>query len=240
MVSNAQRKHVTALHRKKGRLKQGELLVEGVKSVAELLRSGWEIDQLYALDTWEASEVTCGVIRVSESELAVLSALDSPQEVLAVVKRPPEPEVDLKTGRWLLLDGVQDPGNMGTMLRLADWFGLQGLVASSDSVEWSNPKVIQASMGSVFRVPLVVRDLERLLAATEGIWCAGAFLDGVNLYETTLPENGWLVIGNEGNGIRPEVEALISQRITIPKFGEAESLNAAMAAAVLCSEWRRG
>ncbi|MGA0332998.1 MAG: TrmH family RNA methyltransferase [Kiritimatiellia bacterium] len=236
MLTHAQRKAVTALHRKKGRMDAARFLVEGVKSVGELLQSGWAVDQIFATPEWQPPpDLSVPVQPVSPEELKRLSLLETPQEVLAVVPLPPSPEPEPLQGRWIALDQLQDPGNLGTILRLADWFGLAGVLCSPDCVEWSNPKTVQASMGSVFRIPIRIQDLSTLQTP----WLAGAFLSGKNLYETPLPENGVIVLGNEGRGISPALASLIPNHLTIPSFGEAESLNAAMAAAVFCSEWRR-
>lgn len=238
MIANAQRKAVTALQRKKGRKASGCFLVEGTKGVEEALASGWEVETVYATDGWIPPPVSrVEVVRVTDAEMRKLSALDTPPGVLAVVRIPEPPEVDVSRGRWLGLDGVRDPGNLGTLLRLADWFGLDGVVCSPDCVDWSNPKVVQAAMGSLFRKPPRVLDLADALSAAP--WSAGAFLDGESLYETPLPSDGLLVLGGESHGIRPALEAVLSRRLTIPRFGGAESLNVAMAGAVFCGEWRR-
>lgn len=236
MLTHAQRKAVTALHRKKGRRETGCFLVEGIKSVDELLRTDWQVEQIFATEAWQPpATCTLTVQRVLPEELNRLSLLESPQEVIAMVRMPPPLPPEPVRGRWLALDQLQDPGNLGTILRLADWFGLAGVICSPDCVEWSNPKVVQASMGSVFRVPIRIQELTQL----DTPWLAGAFLEGQNLYQSPLPENGVLVLGNEGRGISPELAGIIPHRLTIPAFGQAESLNAAMAAAVFCSEWRR-
>jgi TrmH family RNA methyltransferase len=155
-----------------------------------------------------------------------------------VAEIPQEPRVDLTRGRWFWLDGVRDPGNLGTILRLVDWFSLDGVVVSPDCVDSTNPKAVQASMGSLFRVPVLQRDLTELLAQTgPGLSVAGTFMDGTPLGEADLPANGALILGNEGEGIRPEVAALLRTRIGIPGGGGAESLNVAMAAAVCAYEW---
>lgn len=239
MATKAERRAVAALRRKKERRARKVFVVEGRKSVEELLSSDWPVERLYATEEWEIPP-ECGaeVVRVDPGEMEEMSTLESPQPVLAVAKMREEPDVDPGRGRWLMLDGIRDPGNLGTLVRLADWFGLDGLLLSPDCVDWSNPKVVQAGMGSLFRVPFLVRDPLELFDTTPPVWCAGAFLRGENVYECPLPADGWLVLGNEAHGIRPEVEARIPRRLTIPRFGGAESLNAAMAAAVFCSEWR--
>lgn len=241
MLTHAERKRIVGMHRKKGRLMSGGFLVEGSKSVADLLNSSFVVERIVATEAWQAPlAVACPVHRVGEDELKKLSALETPQGVLAVVKMPSAPDIWTAKGRWLGLDGIQDPGNLGTLLRLVDWFGLEGVVCSPDCVDRFNPKVVQASMGSVFRVPVVSADLPRILQELpEAFVSAGAFLDGENLYRHGMPEAGILVLGNEGRGIRPETARVLRLRLTIPGCGQAESLNAAMAGAVFCSEWMR-
>jgi len=238
MLTHAQRKAVTALHRKKRRHDAGRFLVEGRKCVEEVLGSDWEVDTVFATVEWRRPDACeAPVVEVEAGEMRKLSALETPQCVLAVVCMPEPEAADLSRGRWLGLDGIRDPGNLGTILRLADWFGLDGVVCSPDCVDWSNPKVVQASMGSLFRVGPTVRDLPEAVGAAP--WAAGAVLDGRSVYGLEWPEHGMLVLGNESHGIRPETLAAVEHRLTIPRWGGAESLNAAMSAAIFCSEWRR-
>lgn len=241
VLTHALRKDIQALHRKKGRLEQGCFLVEGVKCVQEALQSGWEIRAVLSTEAWTPADPVRGEwIQVSDAELQKLSALEHAQAVIAVVRIPAEPAFAIPQGRVLALDGLQDPGNFGTILRLADWFGLEALVCSADCVDRFNPKVVQASMGSLFRVPVLRTDLAAWLRdLPDSVWCGGAFLDGENVYAAGVPVPGVLVLGNEGNGIRPETEAVLRHRVTIPGRGGAESLNVASAAAVFCSEWTR-
>ena len=240
MVSQGLKKRIRSLHRRKGREREGCFLVEGEKAVGELLQSCVEVIAVVAADHWIAPEgVDTEVFRTSETELAELSVLRNPSPVLAVAVIPPEPDVDLTRGRWFWLDGVRDPGNLGTIIRLADWFGLAGVVCSPDCVERTNPKVVQATMGSIFRVPVLYRPLQDLLGAHPGFWCAGTFMGGTPQHQAALPENGALILGNEGAGIRPELDQKLVKRVGIPGGGGAESLNVAMAAAVCAYEWTR-
>ena len=244
-LTHAQRKSIVALHRKKERLRERKFLVEGVKGVADLLASDWQVAQLVATPAWQAPDHPDlpPVLEVSQDELQRVSALDTAQQVLAVVHMPGE-SVESDTvyhgGRVLALDDIQDPGNLGTLLRLADWFALDALVCSPGTVDRFNPKVVQASMGSLFRVRVQTASLPEFLRnLPPDTWAAGAFLKGDNLYKTPLPEQGVLVLGNESQGIRPETEARLPLRIHIPRRGQAESLNVATAAAIFCSEWSR-
>jgi TrmH family RNA methyltransferase len=241
MLSTNQRKGITALHRKKGREEQQAFLVEGLKCVQDLLAAQWPVERLYATEAWELpSACDVPLQRVTPEEMTRISALETATPVLAVARREGLRSGDPTRGRWLALDGIQDPGNLGTLLRLADWFGLEGLIASHDTVDVTHPKVVQASMGSLFRVAWREEELPALLAGLPaGHFCAGTFLEGENLYAAELPREGILVLGNEGRGIRTETGNCLKHRITIPRFGQAESLNVAMAAAVICGEWRR-
>ncbi len=240
MIPQALRKRIRALHRKKGREKEGLFLVEGEKAVKEVLSSPLDVTSLVAVESWKApAGITLDVFRTSEEGMRVLSALRNPSPVLAVVRLPKEPEVDIWHGRWFWLDGVRDPGNLGTIIRLAEWFGLSGVVLSPDCVEPTNPKVVQATMGSLFRLPVVFRDLEALLGQNPDYWCAGTFMGGEALPDVGLPTDGALVLGNEGSGIRPGLRAQLTRKVGIPGGGGAESLNVAMAAAVCAYEWIR-
>ena len=241
MLSNNQRKALCTLHRKKGREEAGLFLVEGPKGVAELLAARWPLEGLYATEAWTEPAGDLPLSRIDAGDMARISLLETPSCVLAVAHIHAWPDTDLTRGRWLALDGLQDPGNLGTILRLADWFGLDGLICSPDTVEATHPKVVQASMGSIFRVPVLERDLPELFRELPASrWVAGAFLEGANLFDHPLPASGILVLGNEGRGIRAATESVLTHRVTIPRFGGAESLNSAMAAAVFCAEWRRG
>ncbi|MCC5849293.1 MAG: RNA methyltransferase [Verrucomicrobia bacterium] len=241
-LTHAQRKFIVALHRKKERLRERKFLVEGVKGVADLLASDWQVHQLVATSAWQPPELPNlpPTLEVSEADLQRVSALETAQQVLAVACMPPEPDQVYHGGRVLALDDIQDPGNLGTILRLADWFALDAVVCSPGTVERFNPKVVQASMGSLFRVHVQTAPLPAYLQSLPpDTWVAGAFLDGDNLYKTPLPKQGVLVLGNESQGIRPETEALLPQRLHIPRRGQAESLNVATATAIFCSEWTR-
>lgn len=178
---------------------------------------------------------------ITATELEKISSLTTPQEVLAVIQIPEWPALDNKQllKRFtLVLDGVQDPGNMGTIIRTADWFGIKNIICSPDTVDVYNPKVVQATMGSLSRVSIHYADLAQLLPQLK-LPVLGAMLDGENIYATNLGTEGLVVMGNEGNGLRPDIQQLISKKITIPRVGQAESLNVAIATALFCSEISR-
>jgi TrmH family RNA methyltransferase len=242
MLSISDRRELMALHRKKDRQEHGLFLVEGVKLVDELLASGWGVVRIVAVEAWAQGRAPAApVTLVSESELARVSAMEAPNQVLAVARMPRELPAPPPAGLVLALAGIQDPGNMGTILRLADWFGVSRVVCSPDCAERFNPKVVQASMGSLFRVPVHRLDLADYLAGAEaGVEVAGACLDGENLFRIVPREPAVIVLGSEGRGIPDELMPHIRRRITIPRTGRAESLNVAAAASVICAEWRRG
>jgi TrmH family RNA methyltransferase len=240
MISAAQRRQFRALHRKRERQEQGLFLVEGVSCVRELLEAGWAVECVAATAEWVPPVASASCIEVSPDELSSISAMEAPNQVVAIARMPASLPPLPPAGLTLCLDGVQDPGNVGTILRLAAWFGVEQVVCSPGCADLYNPKVVQASMGALFRMRAAAVPLEpflRGLADTTEI--AGAFLDGENVYAGAPAEPAVLVLGNEARGVSAEVAACVRRRITIPRLGHGESLNVAMAAAVLCSEWRR-
>jgi len=250
MLSHNQLKHLRSLSVKKYRQEHGQFLVEGDKMVLELLgQSQINIHAIFALESWIEKntrflrQVSDKIFPVTEPELAKISALTTPNQVLAVANRPNIPcDLQLvKSNLCFYLDGIQDPGNMGSILRVADWFGFPAVYCSPDCVDVLSPKVVQSSMGAIFRVQSWELELTELLKEASGISVAGAVLDGKNVFELELPTQGLLVIGNEGRGISSKNESLLTIRISIPRHpsGGAESLNAAVAAGILAAAFRR-
>ncbi len=260
MLSKSRLTQLRALHQKKFRREQGLFIAEGEKLVLELLASSFRVKTVVALESW-LSKNSRAVIKAAEDipakeeDLARISALVTPPPVLAVVEIPRytlDP-AQLTDGYTLFLDGIRDPGNMGTIIRIADWFGIRDVVCTPDSAEAWNPKVVQASMGSLTRVRVHEATAEDFFVSVKEaaevkniqLPVFGTFLDGENLYHEKFPAAGILVIGNEANGIRPETETYVTRRVTIPAWkvpGEeagAESLNAAVATAIVCAEVRR-
>ncbi|MEP7263600.1 MAG: RNA methyltransferase [Bacteroidota bacterium] len=249
MVSKALLKQTKQLHLKKFRNERKSFIVEGDKLLLELLNSNFKVVHLFVTKEWHQTNITTkgrfDVHEVTDNELAEISAMESPNSGLAVVEIPLQEKVLITPGNnYLALDGIRDPGNMGTLLRIADWFGISGIFCSEDTVETFNPKVVQASMGSIFRVPVLTVDLIKLLSdmdSNSGIY--GAMLNGESLYRTAVSKGWTLVIGNESSGIRKDLVPFIKNRITIPFYGPAderpESLNAAVAASVICAEFCR-
>ncbi|MBS1596420.1 MAG: RNA methyltransferase [Bacteroidetes bacterium] len=241
-VSKAQIKFIRSLHQKKYRQMYGKFLVEGDKSVRELLHSAFKIDAIYGLSGWVERYHTQAleIHSVSPAELAELSTHEQPDEVVAIAHIPDQTDPQLAPqGLYIACDRLNDPGNAGTIIRIADWFGATGVVFSENSVDIYNPKVVSAAKGSLFRMPVIYTDLPVMLSRNKDIPVIGTYMDGESIYTTTLPNSGILLIGNEANGIREELSALVTQRISIPAFGKAESLNAGVATGILMSEWRR-
>ena len=240
MVSKNQIKLITSLQQKKYRIANKLFFAEGVKGIQELLDSDFELDHLYTTqnDFDEVSKDKKTII--SENDLKKITALATPNSCLAVFKMPTEKPV-LETGLIVALDSIRDPGNLGTILRLCDWFGIQQVLCSKETVDVYNPKVVQATMGSIARVNINYIDLNAFLATTK-LPIFGTFMDGANIYKSELPKQGIIIMGNEANGISTELEKLVTSRLTIPRFGnlqKTESLNVATATAIVLSEFRR-
>ena len=238
MVTKNQIKLVTSLQQKKYRTQHGLFVVEGKKTVNELLRAGTRLFKLFITDVQEVGDFDEAEL-ISPAELKQMSSLNTPSGVLGVFYKPDSIEIENKD--WVIaLDAVRDPGNLGTIIRLCDWFGVKHLVCSLDTVDCYNPKVLQATMGSIARVNIVYTDLPDFLKKTS-LPVYGAFMDGNIVYDNKLPKKGILVMGNEANGISSVTEQAITQRISIPQFGDqtAESLNVATATAILLNEIRR-
>ena len=239
MLSKNQIKLITLLKQKKYRVQHQLFVVEGVKTIKELLNSNFELSQLYTT-TLDFSALDVLTTQISEAELKKISFLKSPNTAIAIFKIPKPKKIDFSK-LVVALDNVRDPGNLGTIIRLCDWFGVQDLICNEGTVDCFNPKVIQATMGSIKRVNITYVDLNVLLSERKEIKF-GAFMDGNNVYKLNLPEKGIIVLGNEANGISSNIESQIEQRISIPRFGdlqETESLNVANATAILLSEFKR-
>lgn len=219
--------------------------MEGKKQVAELLTSDYEISCLVATQNWideHEQNIKPGIelITVSPEELQKASLQQAPQEVLALVRMQEKPfnASLLEQTFSIVLDGIQDPGNLGTIIRVADWYGIKNLVCSYDCVDVFNPKTIQATMGSFMRVDVWYRHIDEILSATK-LPVYGALMDGTSLHQMRLEKQGILLIGNEGKGISGNLIPFITHPVTIPRFGGAESLNAGIATAIICDAWAR-
>lgn len=239
MLTKNQIKLITSLSQKKFRNQHRLFVVEGKKSIDEFLNSAFELDHLYSIsDDFDVDPRYLS--RITESELKKISNLKTPHNTLALFKIPEDVIVD-DSKLVLALDDVRDPGNLGTIIRLCDWFGIDHLLCSETTVDCYNPKVVQSTMGSLARVHVHYSDLEVILKSSN-VPKFGAFMEGDTIYTQMLPQNGILVMGNEANGISSEIESLIDKKISIPRFGNlksTESLNVATATAILLSEFRR-
>jgi TrmH family RNA methyltransferase len=236
MLSKNELKYIQSLCQKKQRAQEGLFLAEGPKLAMELLNSDYQVEKLYATAAWLADNpVDVEATAVSELELAKMSTLQTPNEVLLMCRQKKDFGVPVfKNNVSIILDGLQDPGNLGTIIRIADWFGIKQIIASEDTVELYNPKVIQSTMGSFIRVKCWYTHLPEILSSVE-IPIYGAFLKGHSVNQVGTLKEGLLVIGNESKGIREAVLPFITKAITIPRIGQAESLNAAVAAGILLS-----
>lgn len=239
MISKNRIRFIHALSKKKQRVENNRFIIEGEKMVNEAMQ--WipsQIETIYATSDFEISTTQPAIIleEISTKELKEISTLTSPNKALAVCKIPDTKPID--SSLIICLDGIQDPGNMGTILRLADWFGIKDVVCSKNTVDCYNPKVLQATMGAIFRVNVHYEDLNEFLSITE-LPVYGALLNGENIFENNYERKGIIVLGNEGNGISEEIKKFVQKAITIPRFGEAESLNVATAGAIILGAFYR-
>ena len=252
MISINQIKHINSLKQNKFRKIHKEFIAEGEKTVAGILSSNFEISGIFALEEWlEKNKKICkefNVEQISEKELKRISSQKTPNNVLAVVKIP-ENEIDIKTifsDLILMLDNINDPGNLGTIIRIADWFGIKNIICSENTVDLYNPKVVQATTGSIARVKVYYTELKEFLQKTpENITVYGTLLEGGNISKSKLKKTGIIIIGSESHGISKELFPFIKEKIKIPEYlaktntQKAESLNASIATAIVCYEFRR-
>lgn len=238
MLSINQTKLITSLKQKKFRDKTGFFVAEGPKIISELMDEGLELHWYFTTEDKESLE--SNYFKISDSELKKISFLNSPNKSLAVFKIP-DAINSYDTGLIVMLDAVRDPGNLGTIIRLCDWFGVEQIICAPDTADCFNPKVVQATMGSLARVHIHYINLSEFMAKTS-LPIYGACMDGENIYAAKLPENAIIVMGNEANGISPAIMNKLTHQISIPRFGKiqrTESLNVATAAAIILSEFRR-
>lgn len=237
-------KYFSSFAKKKNRDEEGKFVVEGNKMVAELLHSNFVVDSIVATPEWlSAHKPKCEYFEATKEDISRVSLLQNPQDVWALA-RMKEPSQSFEIQDFTLaLDGIQDPGNMGTIIRLADWFGIQHIVCSKECVDVYNPKVVQATMGAIFRVQVHYVDLPKWLSQLQGFDIAAADMEGDNVYTHSVSSKTVLVMGNEGNGISDAVSNIVNRKLHIPSFNTtgttSESLNVAVATAILCSEIRR-
>jgi TrmH family RNA methyltransferase len=240
MLSKNQIKLITSLQQKKYRSKYDLFVVEGVKGVNEFLKSEFELEIIFCTDTFSHDLSSDKVQLVTDNELKKISNLKNPNQVLALFFIPEVEILDLNKST-LVLDGINDPGNLGTIIRLCDWFGVEQLLCSPNTVDCYNSKVVQSTMGSLKRVLIQYSELKPFLNASS-LPTYAAIMEGKNVYEKQIEKDAIIVMGNEANGISQEILDMITDSVTIPRFGksqETESLNVATATAILLSEFRR-
>jgi len=244
MLSKSQISLVKSLHLKKFRKAHQLFIVEGMKSITEFFNEEYALHSLFYLpEILPKVDNFLGNIKgyeITSEELTKISTLSNPQGALAVFKMPEHhlSPADLKNKFTLALDFVQDPGNLGTIIRTADWFGMDTLICSNDTADAYNPKVVQASMGSLARMKIMYCDLEEWLSDCP-VNVMAAVLEGKSIYESDFGTEGLILLGNEGHGIRESLMPYVHDKITIPRFGRAESLNVALSSAIISSELSR-
>lgn len=241
MLSKAQIKYIQSLQHKKYRQKFGQFIAEGDKIVQELLADRRNVQAVYATREWlldhralVESATGIDIQEIAPPVLKQLSSLSTPHQALALVNIPSAPEPVLQGHVTLVLETIQDPGNLGTIIRIADWFGIRQIICSPDCVDAWNAKTIQSTMGSAMRVPVIVKDIPGFLAANEQIPAYAATLHGENIVRIPKITEGLILIGNESRGLSEAVLKLCHHHITIPRIGQAESLNAAVATGIIC------
>ncbi len=245
MLAKSRLKYIQSLAHKKFRETSHEYIIEGPKLLEEFLVNRPElINEIYALDTWVygakrllSSVDPSKILIISDIELEKVSVLSTPNQVLALVKKFDTPDSPiLKDQFTLVLDNIQDPGNLGTIIRTADWFGISQVVCSNESADVYNPKVVQSTMGSILRVQVFYLDIEKWIAAQKDIPVYCTALEGKNLFDMQPVKEGLMIIGNESKGVRPSIMKSATEKITIPRYGGAESLNAAVAAGIVLAQ----
>jgi len=238
LLSKSQIKLITSLQQKKYRDNSGFFVAEGPKVINELIDANFEIHLIFALEGTALNSNSIEII--SKNELKKISFLKNANSSLAVFNIPKQKNIS-EEGIIVALNAIRDPGNLGTIIRLCDWFGVSQIICSEDTVDCYNPKVIQATMGSISRVNVVYTDLLKVVKNTS-LPVFGGTMDGENIYAKVLPQDAIIIVGNEGKGISEGIMDLLTNRITIPKFGslqKTESLNVAMATSILLSEFKR-
>jgi TrmH family RNA methyltransferase len=249
MLSISQIKQIKNLQAKKYRKEHNLFIAEGNRLVQDLLQSSIQVSKIFYVESWTPmiKNENISYQQISKKEMERISGLSTPSEVLAVVKVPVK-QIDFKISESelvLVLDDVQDPGNLGTIIRLADWFGIEKIICTSGTADAYSPKVVQSTMGSIARVAIAYYNPSKIVEqlANKMVPVYGTFLKGENIFHKKLSQNGVIILGNEGNGISKAFESIVSHRITIPSFSKtdcgSESLNVAVAAAIVCSEFRR-
>ncbi len=248
MLTNSQIKHIISLKQKKFRTEHQQFIVEGIKVVKEFLKSDYSVSAVYCLEETANELSTFSKVAptvITEIQLQKISSLETPNKVLAVASIP-KVEFNFENSQnklSLALDGINDPGNLGTIIRTAAWFGIETIICSENTVDAWNAKVVQSSMGALFSTRIIYADLKKIVAGfnAKRIPVYATTLDGKNTYKSDLSSNGLIVIGSESHGVSQDLLSIIDLKLLIPSYasGSAESLNAALATAIVCSEFRR-
>jgi len=244
MLSKSQINFIKSLDQKKQRKASKLFLAEGVKIVNEIILSNYKLDSIFATKEWLKNNIgkllskqIVDVVEVTDEELAKISFLTTPNQVLGVVKMPDE-TIQSESDVIVALDSIRDPGNLGTIIRICDWFGIKQLILLNDCVDIFNPKVIQASMGSFTRISIAAMEFSEIKGHFPLHIIYGAMLNGKNLHALVPEKQSIIIIGNESSGVSPEAEKVINEKIMIPRFGEAESLNAAIACSIIVNHFK--
>lgn len=238
-------KFIKSLHLKKNRTTEQLFIVEGEKLISELYnQTKFKVKNLFITDDYDHNQTPKNVdyTLISNKDLERISTLKSPNKALAVVHQTPPNQINFEDDNLILvLDDINDPGNLGTIIRTADWFGITQIIASKNTVELFNPKVIQSSMGAVYRINYLITDLQHIISQLKQnhYTILGAVINGENIYQTSITKKTALIMGSESHGINPEILKEITQKVSIPKFGKTESLNVAIATGILLSEYKR-
>ena len=244
MISKNKIKYIQSLELKKNRNKDNVFVAEGPKLIEALLQVSSPLFMVATTDWIRANSHVKGleIVEVTDEELKKISFLQHPQQVLGVFKQKPQPKLHLENSLSIALDDVQDPGNLGTIIRIADWFGIRTILCSENTVDVYNPKVIQATMGSIANVNVTYVNLEEVIKALPKTFpIYGTLLEGENIYQQTLERQGIIIMGNEGKGISSNIKKYITHKLLIPGDAQktAESLNVAIATAITCAEFQR-
>ena len=252
MLSKAEIKRLSRYKQSKFRNQDNLFVVEGEKMLLELLESEYDIQAIYAIGQWieknkaiiQTKDIANRTIEISEDDLERISLLSTPNQVYSLVKIPQEEISKLQKGLTIVLDGIKDPGNLGTIIRLADWYAIENIICSEDCVDVYNPKTVQSTMGSIFRVKVKYLDLQEYLQSLPSNHAIyGSIVEGgENIYTKHFQEDSILIIGSESHGISPEIQQYVNHKITIPRFrtdNKPESLNASIATAIMISEIKR-
>ena len=245
MLSKNTLKFIKSLQQKKFRKQENAFFVEGGKNVTELLASNFQVSHLLFTSKFADENQSIinkfkgEAIEVNQKTLESLGSFQTNDSALAVAAIKPNDFIELGSNDWAIaLDDVRDPGNLGTIIRISDWYGINNIILSTESADFYNPKVLHASMGSFTRINIFYTDLKPYLTATK-LPVYGTFLEGENIYKQHFGESGIILMGNESKGISPDLEKLVNHKITIPRFGNAESLNVAVATAIICDNVKR-